>query len=381
MGKVQYMRNIKKVKQLSESEQKTLAPVTDKFAFRANSYYLNLINWDNPDDPIKNIVIPQLGELNEFGDLDASNEESNYVAQGCQHKYADTALLLVTEICGAYCRYCFRKRLFMQDNDEASVDVTPGIDYIRQTPQISNVLLTGGDPLFLSTRRLTNIISRLREIPHVKIIRLGSKMPAFNPRRITDDQDLLDMLAKYSTPAGRIYIMTHFDVAQELSPEALDAIDRLMKAGLVLANQTPVLKGINHKPEVLAELMRKLSWAGVAPYYFFQCRPTKGNLPYELPLVDAYRALEKAKTMVSGLAKRARLVMSHESGKIEMVGLNRRHIYLRYHQARHAADEGRFMTCQRDDKAFWFDDLKLIQSPARAEETFGTGDHLELGLD
>jgi L-lysine 2,3-aminomutase len=224
-------------------------------------------------------------------------------------------------------------------------------------------------------------VSRLREIPHVKIIRIGTKMPAFNPQRIIDDPALLEMLSRYSSSDGRIYIMTHFNVAEELSEKAKTALDLLMRSGVVLANQSPVLRGINHRPAVLAKLMRALTAAGVPPYYFFQCRPTEGNLPFEIPLVEAYRAVEQAMTMVCGLAKRARLVMSHTSGKIEMVGLNRRYIYLRYHRARDPQDEGRFMICHRDDSAYWFDDLHQVQHLPRHDDAYGTGDHLTFGLD
>ena len=119
--------------------------------FRANDYYLNLIDWDDPSDPIRQLIIPRQEELNEWGKLDASNEESITVARGVQHKYVDTVLLLCNEVCGAYCRYCFRKRLFMDVIDEVTNDVTEGIEYIRQHPEVNNVLLTGGDPLLMST--------------------------------------------------------------------------------------------------------------------------------------------------------------------------------------------------------------------------------------
>jgi len=355
--KVKYVRDINKIEQLSEAARRALKPVSDKFTFRANEYYLGLINWDDPNDPIRKIVIPETGELETFGELDASNEESNYAAPGCQHKYPHTALLLCNEVCGAYCRFCFRKRLFMDDNDEVVNDVSAGIDYIRRTKEITNVLLTGGDPLLMATRKLESIIRRLREIPHVKIIRLGSKMPAFNPYRIIDDPSLLEMLSRYSTRKHRIYVMAHYNVPNELTDVSCKALDLLWKAGVILVNQTPILKGINDSVDVLRNLMRKLSFIGVPPYYFFQCRPTEGNKPYETTLVHSFGVLEEAKKQVSGLGKRARLVMSHHSGKIEMVGLTSRHIYLRYHRARYPADEGRFMSFHRDDDAYWFDDL------------------------
>jgi len=381
MAKVRYVRDISAIRQLPETERRDLQSVTDKYKFRANSYYLGLIDWSDPDDPIRRIIIPRRDELQSFGQLDASNEEANYVAPGCQHKYPHTALLLCTEICGGYCRFCFRKRIFMDDNDERPVDLSEALDYIRRTPAITNVLLTGGDPLFLSTRRLGEILESLRTIPHVSIIRIGSKMPAFNPYRIIDDPDLLTTLERYSRPDRRIYMMTHFNVPQELTDTARTALDMLMKAGVVLANQSPLLRGINDRPEVLRELMRRLSFAGVPPYYFFQCRPTEGNLPYELPLVAAYKTLERARSMVSGLAKRARLVMSHASGKIEMAGLDRRHIYLRYHRARDPKNEGRFMVFERDDHAYWFDDLKPSIHMPRRQVAQDAADYFPFNLE
>ena len=357
MSKVRYVRDISTVEQLSAEARKALEPVSEKFKFRSNDYYMGLINWDDPFDPIRKIVIPETGELEDFGKLDASNEESNYAAPGCQHKYRDTALLICNEVCGAYCRFCFRKRLFMDDNDEVVNDVSEGLEYIRQHEEISNVILTGGDPLLMSTRKLEAILRPLREIPHVQIIRLGSKMPAFNPYRVLDDPELQELLARYSTGEKRIYVMAHFNVVQELTDVAIQGLDVLMRCGVVTVNQTPILKDINDDSEALANLMKKLSWIGVPPYYFFQCRPTEGNKPYEIPLVQSYENLEDAKRQVSGLAQRARLVMSHELGKLEMVGLTDRHIYLRFQRARYPEDEGRFVIFHRDDDAYWLDDL------------------------
>jgi len=359
---------------LPEHERKELAAVTGKYVFRANEYYLGLIDWSDPQDPIRRIIIPQLNELTDYGELDASNEERNYAAPGCQHKYPHTALLICTEVCGGYCRFCFRKRLFMDDNEEAVVDVSPGIEYIRRHPRISNVLLTGGDPLFLSTRRLEDILARLREIDHVRIIRIGSKMPAFNPYRIIDDPTLLEVLARYSLADRRIYVMTHFNSPRELTPAAREGLVLLQKAGVILANQTPVLRGINDRPADLAELMNELSFAGVTPYYFFQCRPTIGNYPFGLTLTEAYESLAEAKARVSGLAKRARLVMSHESGKIEIVGLTDQHIYMRYHRARARSDESQFMIYHRDDEARWLDELTPAEQAYLPDGTYDGSD-------
>lgn len=356
MAQPKYITSIDKVEGLSQEEKDKLRPITEKYVFRANDYYLGLINWDDPNDPIRKLVIPNEGELQEYGRWDASDEVTNYVVPGCQHKYRTTALLIVSEVCGSYCRYCFRKRLFRKDVKEAMADVTPGIEYIRQHPEINNVLLTGGDSLILATKKLRMIIEALREIDHVKIIRLGSKMPVFNPMRIYEDEELLDLIREYSTPEKRIYVMAHVNHPRELTPQALRAFEALHQAGAIVVNQSPVLRGINDDPVILGELLDKLSWAGVTPYYFFINRPVAGNSDFVLPLKDVYRIVEEAKARTSGLGKRVRLAMSHTSGKIEILAIENGKAYLKYHQSRD--DEyGKFMVLDCPDDATWFDDL------------------------
>jgi len=360
-----YITNIGKIPEIPERERKGLEEVLKHFSFRTNDYYLSLIDWNDPEDPIRKIIIPDIGELEVWGELDASNEAANYVAPGCQHKYPRTVIILVNEVCGGYCRFCFRKRLFLEENDEVTRDISAALDYIRKKRQISNVLLTGGDPLVLSSKKLGRIIEAVREIEHVKIIRIGTKIPAFNPMRIIEDPDLPVIISRYSAAKKRIYFMVQFNHPRELTDEASQAVDILLKAGAQIANQTPILRGINDDPEVLAELMSKLSHIGIPPYYFFQCRPTAGNRMFTVPMVEAYIKLEKAKRTVSGLAKRAKYVMSHATGKIEIVGLTDKRIYLKYHRARDPRDESRFMAFARDDSAYWLDDLRKISPPVK----------------
>ena len=190
---------------------------------------MGLIDWNNPNDPIRKLVIPNEGELEEYGRWDASDEDTNYVVPGCQHKYGTTALLLVSEVCGAYCRYCFRKRLFRNDVKEVMNDVEPGLQYIAEHPEINNVLLTGGDSLILGTKKLRMIIERLRAIDHVKIIRLGSKLPVFHPMRIYEDEELLNLIREYSSPKQRIYIMAHINHPNEITEKPLKALKLCMK--------------------------------------------------------------------------------------------------------------------------------------------------------
>jgi len=252
MAQPKYITSLDKVDGLTPEEKDRLKPVTSKYVFRVNDYYLKLINWDDPNDPIRKLVIPNDGELREYGRWDASDEDTNYVVPGCQHKYRTTALLIVSEVCGAYCRYCFRKRLFRADVKEAMSDVRPGIEYIRKHPEINNVLLTGGDSLILATSKLRMIIEELRSIDHVSIIRLGSKLPVFNPMRIYEDQELLDLLRENSTAEKRIYVMAHINHPREITDEARRAFEALHQAGVIVVNQTPVLRGINDDPEVSA---------------------------------------------------------------------------------------------------------------------------------
>ncbi|MFO0856191.1 MAG: hypothetical protein U0640_02400 [Phycisphaerales bacterium] len=359
--KVKYITNVDNIPNISDTDKELIRKVSERYVFRANDYYLRLINWSDPHDPIRQLIIPREEELNEWGKLDASNEAAVTVDSGIQHKYQDTALLLCNEVCGAYCRYCFRKRLFMNDNDEVSKDVTPGLSYIRKHPEISNVLLTGGDPLIMGTRRLTEIISALREIDHVKIIRIGSKMPAFNPFRILEDKELQQLFRTYSTPERRIYLMCHFDHPRELTPEAREGIAMLLSCGVTCVNQCPMIRGINDNADTLAELFATLSHIGCPQYYVFQGRPTAGNHPYEVPIVEAWTKFNDALTRESGLAGRAKYCMSHAAGKVEVVGVDDDHIYLRYHRSKYAQNTGKFFICKRNDDAYWLDHLEPIE--------------------
>jgi KamA family protein len=281
--KVRYITRLSQIEQLSDAERKELEPVADRFAFRLNDYYAGLINWGDPNDPLRRLVIPQVAELRDWGKLDASDEASYTPVRGCQHKYTDTALLLVNEVCGAYCRYCFRKRLFMNDNDEASLDYSPGLAYIAEHEEITNVLLTSGDPLILSTRRLEKIVSDVSAIPHVRIIRVGSKMLPFNPHRVLDDPTLHELIQQTVAAGTQVYIMNHFDHPREITNEAKRAIRILQSAGAQTVNQCPMVRGVNDQVATMASLFRELSFLGCPQYYVFQGRPVEGNQPFELP--------------------------------------------------------------------------------------------------
>ncbi len=370
--KAKYLTKLEQIPQLSQGEINRLEEVNEKFVFRTNDYYQSLIDWDDPEDPIRRIVIPDVQELDDWGKLDASDEESYTVAKGVEHKYDSTALLLVNEVCAAYCRFCFRKRLFMDENEEVTKDVSEGLEYIRRHKEINNVLLTGGDPLIMSTSKLEPIIQKVREVDHVNIIRIGTKIPAFNPMRIYNDPSLEAMFRKYSTPEKRIYVMAHFNHPRELTPEAVRGLSFLLNAGAIVVNQTPMIAGVNDDPDVLAEMFNKLSYIGVPPYYVFQCRPTLGNRIYVTPLEEAFEIFETARTRCSGLAKRARFVMSYDTGKIEVVGLTEKYIYFKYLRAADEDNDAKFMVFNRNPDAYWFDDYKeLVDEYSPVGETAG----------
>lgn len=353
---MKHITTIEQLEQLGKAERAELERVVERFSFRSSRYYLSLIDWNDPADPIRRLIVPDLRELEEWGRLDPSDEKAYSVMPGVEHKYNSTVLLLVSNVCEGICRYCFRKRVFINSRDDYLRDVPAAMQYIREHKEVTNVLLTGGDPLVLKVSKLDDIIGQLREIDHVKIIRIGTKVPAFNPHRIICDPALTEMIEKYSTDHNRMYVMTHFVHPRELTDPAIRAVGMLQKAGAITANQTPLIRGVNDNPEVMAELLAKLSFVGAVPYYIFQCRPAVGNKSYTLPIEESYEIVEQAKARVSGLAKRVRFVMSHSSGKIEIVGKSDNLVYFKYHRAADDNDSGRFLTFQSNPKAYWLDD-------------------------
>ena len=362
MFKTKYVSEIADIPELAAREIADLEEVANIYPFLSNEYYLNLINWQDKRDPIRRLIIPSPKEINtpDWGTLDPSNEHSYQKVQGIQHKYPDTAIFLISDKCFGLCRYCFRKRLFIGFNEyEIIEDYKLAFDYIREHPEINNVLLTGGDPLTLDTHKLRKIISKLRQLKHVKIIRIGTKSAASYPSRITDDDKLPELIKEFSTPQKRIYFMLHFCHPNEITEEATEAARILITSGAILCNQTPLVKGVNDNPEVLATLCKKLSYTGIAPYYFFQTRPTVGNKPYTLPLATSFQIFQESQKNISGTAKRAKFVMSHKSGKIEVIGIDSANIYMKYHRSPDVEKNGKLMIARRNDNGYWLEDFEV----------------------
>ncbi len=347
---------------IPEEEKRRLQEVIDKHPMFIPDYYARLIDWEDPEDPIKKIIFPSEGELDVSGSYDTSGEKENTVLTGLQHKYRETALLLVTNRCAGYCRHCFRKRLVGIPTNETLKLFDAAVEYIKEHPEVTNVLISGGDPLVLPTEVIEYFLSELSKIPHLKFIRFGSRVPVFYPMRIYEDKKLLEVFSKYSTPERRVYLVTHFNHPKEVTEEARKAVDALIRSGVPVSNQTVLLRDVNDDPEILATLMKEITSAGVIPYYVFQCRPVKrvkGH--FQVPLKEAYEIVEGAKQRLDGHAKRFRFIMSHKTGKIEIVGIIGNEIYLKYHQCKEPEKVGKLFKMLLTPNAGWFDDLEPIE--------------------
>jgi len=353
---------------IPKEEKRKLKRVINRHPMFIPDYYARLINWEDPKDPIKNLIFPSIDELDVSGSYDTSGEKENTVLTGLQHKYKETALLLVTNRCAGYCRHCFRKRLVGIPTNETLKLFDSAVKYIKEHPEITNVLISGGDPLVLPTQVIEYFLKELSKIPHLKFIRFGSRVPVFYPMRIYEDKELLKVFSKYSTPERRVYLVTHFNHPREITKEARRAIDSLIRSGVPVSNQTVLLKGVNDDPQTIADLMKEITSAGVIPYYLFQCRPVKRvKTHFQVPLKRGYEIVEKAKQRLDGHAKRFKYIMSHKTGKIEIVGIIGKEIFLKYHQCKDPKKVGKLFKRALTPNAGWLDDLEPVRE---GEEVF-----------
>jgi KamA family protein len=347
-------------------EKSNLKEVLQAHPMFIPAYYAELIDWQDPEDPLKKIVFPSVEELDLSGSYDTSGEMENTVLTGLQHKYRETVLLLVTNRCAGYCRHCFRKRMVGISTQETLQIFDQAVDYIKNHPEVTNVLISGGDPLVLKTEVIEHFLKELSQIPHLRFIRFGSRVPVYYPMRIYEDQKLLEVFATYSTPERRIYLVTHFNHPRELTEEAKRAVDALLRHRVIVGNQTVLLKGVNDDPETLAELMKSLVSTGVVPYYVFQCRPVKRvKSKFQVPIVKGYSIVEKAKQQLDGHAKRFKYVMSHRTGKVEILGILDGYVYFKYHQCKDPEKVGVLFRRPLVEEGGWLDDFPpLPDDPA-----------------
>lgn len=275
---------------------KRVAEKLDRFfQARINPYYLSLIRY--PGDPIWLQCVP---DENELIDIDAPEdplgEDSMSPVPNITHRYPDRVLFLTTSQCGMYCRFCTRKRKVGDSSKISMRGLESAFKYIEEHKEIRDVILSGGDPLMLTDTMLEKILQRLRSIPHVEIIRLGTRMPVVLPHRITPK--LVKMLKKYHP----IYVNTHFNHPWEITPESRRACELLADAGIPIGNQTVLMKGVNDDPEVIKELFRKLLLIRVRPYYLYQADLTKGANHFRTPVKVGLEIMDKLRGHTSGLA-------------------------------------------------------------------------------
>jgi lysine 2,3-aminomutase len=263
-------------------------------------YYLSLIDPEDPQDPIRLQAIPRAVEVDErvqcHGEPDALREEGEI--PGLTHRYPDRVLVQTTTFCAVYCRHCMRKRIFSQGERAISIEQIKQItQYIKTHPEIREVLLSGGDPLTLSYEKLELLLSEIRKIPHVEIIRIGTRLPVLAPQRFFD-QKLLDILEKYSP----IWISTHFNHPKEITPEAEEAVENILRRGIPVLNQTVLLKGVNDDPQTMLELMRSLIRIKVKPQYLFHCDPIKGAVHFRTTVEKGLEIMDYLRGRISGYA-------------------------------------------------------------------------------
>ena len=292
------IEDFEKVFPLTDSEKKALS-ASHLFRVEITPYFASLINPDDPDDPIRKQVIPTAGEILPFTGMmeDSLAEDRHSPVPGLVHRYPDRVLMLVTTQCASYCRYCTRSRIVGDPTATFSrTDFEAQLEYIRRTPQIRDVLLSGGDPLTLAPKVLEELLTKLREIPHVEVIRIGSRVPVFMPQRVTDE--LTDMLQRFHP----LWMNIHVNHPNEITAELADACDKLTRAGIPLGNQSVLLAGINDCPHIQKKLVQDLVRIRVRPYYLYQCDLVEGAGHFRTPVAKGFEILEALRGHTSGYA-------------------------------------------------------------------------------
>jgi lysine 2,3-aminomutase len=288
-----------------------------RFPLAITPYYASLVRRLDRSDPVFAMSVPQGLELIDppFLRDDPLEEECDMPVPGLVHRYADRALLISTSICAMYCRHCTRKRVTGQRESVISAaSLRRAIDYLQKHPEIHDVIISGGDPLTLSTGALEKILSAIRSVPSVEIIRIGTRTPVTLPMRITDN--LVSMLRRYQP----LWINTHFNHPQELTQQAAEALACLADAGIPLGNQSVLLRGINDDPRVMETLCRGLIRNRVRPYYLFQCDLVRGVEHFRTPLARGIEIMEYLRGRLSGLAIPTFVVDApHGGGKIPVL--------------------------------------------------------------
>ncbi|HZU87308.1 MAG TPA: lysine 2,3-aminomutase [Anaerolineaceae bacterium] len=292
------VEDFEKVLNLTDSERKALG-AQGLFRVDITPYFVSLIDPDDPNDPIRKQVVPQEGEILPFTGMmeDSLAEDRHSPVPGLVHRYPDRVLMLVTTQCASYCRYCTRSRIVGDPTATFSrAEFEMQLEYLRNTPQVRDVLLSGGDPLALAPKILEELLRRLREIPHIEIIRIGSRIPVFMPQRVTDE--LCDMLQQFHP----LWMNIHVNHSNEISAELDAACDKLTRAGIPLGNQSVLLAGVNDCVHIQRKLVHDLVRMRVRPYYLYQCDLVEGAGHFRTPVAKGVEIIEGLRGHTSGYA-------------------------------------------------------------------------------
>ena len=292
------VEEIEKVLSLTDSERKALQ-TSGLFRVDITPYFISLIDPNDPNDPVRKQIIPRSDEMQAFTAMmeDSLAEDRHSPVPGLVHRYPDRVLMLVTTQCASYCRYCTRSRIVGDPGQTFSrQEFEAQIEYLKRTPQVRDVLLSGGDPLVLAPKILEEILTRLREIPHIEIVRIGSRVPVFLPMRVT--QELCEMLQKFHP----LWINIHINHPNEISQELAEACDRMTRAGIPLGNQSVLLAGINDCVHIQREMVQKMTRIRVRPYYLYQCDLVEGAGHFRTPVAKGIEIIEGLRGHTSGYA-------------------------------------------------------------------------------
>ena len=277
--------------------------VNKKYPFKITSYYANLIDFNNiENDPIFKQVIPSICELdsqNNFNSDDPLGEEAQMVVKNLIHRYNDRALMLTTNKCAVHCRFCLRKRKWQEGNENSAIDnnnLSEICKYLKNHPEIKEILISGGDPLMLNIDDLYNILSRISEIASIEIIRIGTRTPVVLPMRI--DKQLINMISQFNG----VWIATHFNHPVELTDAAIVACKKFINAGIPVVNQTVLMKSINDSADTLEILFRKLTANNIKPLYLFHIDPVKGNKHFETGVNVGIEIMKTLRNRISSIA-------------------------------------------------------------------------------
>ncbi len=310
---IQSADDFKKIIPFDESEKQAFENLKEIFHAGLTPYAASLINFSDPNDPIRLQLVPSLKELSDgYGVADPLQETNNSPVKELVHVYKHKIAWCVAQLCPIYCRYCFRKRR----DEEVGLHFNPkiiaeGLEYIRSNTDIHDVLITGGDPFIAQDSAIENLLIELRKIKHVEIIRFGTRVPVFLPYRLT--KDFANMLAKYHP----IWINTHFNSVNEITPEAAEGIDNLLKAGIPVGNQSVFLKNINDSHEQMSALLRGLIKIRVRPYYVYHPQIVDGTEHLRIPIEKGLDIMKGLRGTVAGFAM-PQYVLDTPTGKVPL---------------------------------------------------------------